>query len=375
MAAMHGLIMAVDDTSHNLELLRDLLENRGYKVIIEQDPRRAIEDVAHHQPDLVLLDIMMPHLDGFTFCERMKANPSTAHIPVIFISALHDTKDIVRGFDVGGVDYITKPFQQKEVMARVNSQMTLVHQRQEIAEQHQQSVAYFETLNTMKEQFIRSATHDLKNPLHIIAGYAALLEEMPPEEFAETGDQLVEGILNGTRRMQALIEEMLDLAQMETGSTQLSLDQIRAGDLLRHAYREYVAMAEQQGIRLELDVTEPDPNIFADISKMARAIENLVTNAIKYTAEGGEVWLRTDIDGDRVMLSIIDTGLGIPPDAIDSLFAPFFRVNAKDHRQREGTGLGLSIVKSIIEQHGGTITVESELGVGSTFRVILPIAS
>lgn len=367
--------MAVDDTSHNLELLRDLLENRGYKVIIEQDPRRAIEDVAHHQPDLVLLDIMMPHLDGFTFCERMKANPSTAHIPVIFISALHDTKDIVRGFDVGGVDYITKPFQQKEVMARVNSQMTLVHQRQEIAEQHQQSVAYFETLNTMKEQFIRSATHDLKNPLHIIAGYAALLEEMPPEEFAETGDQLVEGILNGTRRMQALIEEMLDLAQMETGSTQLSLDQIRAGDLLRHAYREYVAMAEQQGIRLELDVTEPDPNIFADISKMARAIENLVTNAIKYTAEGGEVWLRTDIDGDRVMLSIIDTGLGIPPDAIDSLFAPFFRVNAKDHRQREGTGLGLSIVKSIIEQHGGTITVESELGVGSTFRVILPIAS
>lgn len=374
MAANHGLILAVDDTPHNLELLHDLLENRGYSVIVSDDPRQGLDMIRTEHPDLVLLDIMMPHIDGFEFCRQMKADPDTAHIPVIFISALHDTKNVVRGFDVGGADYITKPFQQKEVLARVNNQITLVRQRQEIAEKHRQSVTYFETLNTMKEQFIRSATHDLKNPLHIISGYAALLEDMTGAEFEATGDQLVEGIMIGTRRMQALIEEMLDLAQMETGSTAVSLDRARAGDLMRHAFREYYAMAEQQQIAIRVEVEEPDAYVYVDINKIARAIENLVTNAIKYTPAGGAVWLRTERNGERMALSIADSGIGIPETDLDSLFDPFFRVNNSDHRQREGTGLGLSIVKSIVEQHGGTIEVESTVGAGSVFRVWLPIA-
>lgn len=374
MSTISGSILIVDDTPHNLELLSDLLTVRGYDVMTASDPRVGLDMAATDAPDLVLLDIMMPHMDGFQFCERLKENPATAHIPVIFISALHDTNNIVRGFDVGGVDYITKPFQQKEVLARVNNQMVLVQQRKEIAEKHRQSVVYLETLNTMKEQFIRSATHDLKNPLHIISGYAALLEEMTGAEFEATGDQLIEGILSGARRMQSLIEEMLDLAQLETGSTGLSLDLARAGELLRHAQREYRIMAEQHGVALSVEVAEPDVYVYIDINKMSRAIENLVTNAIKYTGAGGDVLLRTTIAEQAVYLDVIDTGIGIPDEALENLFDPFFRVNKAEHRQREGTGLGLSIVKSIIEQHGGTITVESEPDVGSTFRVTLPIA-
>lgn len=368
-----GYVLAVDDTEHNVDILADLLLSRGYDVKTELDGPSALRSVRDRHPDLILLDIMMPGMDGFEFCRQLKADASTADIPVIFISALHDTTNIVKGFEVGGVDYVTKPFKQQEVLARVESQITLARQRKELQVQHKQRIHYFETLTKMREQFIRGATHDLKNPLHVVMGYAALMRDMTGAEFEATGDELIEAIIVGAQKMQALVDEMLDLAQLETASTELAFEEVSALTLLKHVRSGFLGMADEKSQTLVLDASAADVRVSVDVNRVVRALDNLVSNAIKYTPDGGTITLSALVQDDEVLLLVKDTGLGIPPDSIRNLFEPFFRVNTEAHREPDGTGLGLSIVQTIMEQHGGRASVESKLGVGSTFKLHLPI--
>ena len=369
-----GRIVVVDDTTFNVELLHDILVATGYTVYGYDKPVEAYDALEELQPDLILLDIMMPVLPGFEFCEKLKANPNIAHIPVIFISALSDSGTIVKGFDLGGADYIMKPFERREVLARVKHQITMVQQRRDLDRQHQQQVQSFETLNVMKEQFIRSATHDLKNPLHMIVGYAGLLEDIAPEEFTTLGPQLIRGIQDGAEKMQALIEEMLDLAKLETRTTPLNFQNVTLGYILEHTVKMFEMMAQQKNITLTLAVEPPNIDLYVDVNRLSRAFENLVSNAIKYTPDGGNVHIESTHGDKEVYIAVSDNGYGIPEDALPQLFQPFFRVNTKQHRAQDGTGLGLSMVKSIIEQHNGTISVESESGAGTIFKVCLPIA-
>lgn len=367
-----GYVLAVDDTAHNVELLADLLMAQGYEVETHLDARVALAATQNRRPDLILLDIMMPNMDGFEFCRRLKNDPATAEIPVIFISALHDTTNIVKGFEVGAVDYITKPFKQQEVLARVASQITLAQQHVQIQSQHRQRMHYFETLAKMRQQFIHGATHDLKNPLHIVLGYVGLLEGLSGAEFESTGPALIQGIITGAQKMQALIDEMLDLAQLETGRTELELSEVGVDTLLQHVTDSYGGMAVQKGQTLAVGSNVSTGKVFVDINRFIRALENLVTNAIKYTPPGGWIELNAAVHGDEMIVSVQDNGLGIPAESMVNLFEPFYRVNTSAHREQDGTGLGLSIVKTIIEQHNGRVTVESAAGQGSTFRLHLP---
>lgn len=374
MYASKGRVLIVDDTPYNVELLQDLLEGVGYEVIPATEAESTFHQLPDFAPDLILLDIMMPYMDGFTFCKKMKADPRTADIPVIFISALDDLDNMLRGFEVGAVDYITKPFQQPEVLARVNSQMTLVHQRRDIEARHQQQLHYYETLNTMKAHFIQSATHDLKNPLHIIIGYANLLLEFEPGEFEEKGEKLVHNILEGAEKMRHLIAEMLDLAQMQTGTDFLAIQATPIQRLIEKNIESYQALAQQKNVRLSCQYEGDPPTVKADPNKLGRALENLIANAIKYTPAGGYITTRVGCEDNRAYIIIEDSGLGIPADALPHLFTPFYRVDNDTHRQEEGSGLGLSIVKSIIEHHQGQISVDSTEGHGSTFTLYLPCA-
>lgn len=367
-----GYVLAVDDTVHNVELLADMLKANGYEVGTQTDSRAVLAAVQQHRPDLILLDIMMPHLDGFALCRRLKADPDTATIPVIFISALHDTSNIMKGFEAGAADYITKPFKLQEVLARVASQITLSQQYAELQAQHQQRVHYFETLAKMRQQFIHGATHDLKNPLHIVLGYAGLLEGMSGPEFEANGAELVAGIIAGAQKMQLLIDEMLDLAQLETGRTVLELSEVSVEMVVQHVVDSYQTMAAQKGQTLTAATDGVDAKLFMDINRLVRALENLVSNAIKYTPAGGAIEIGATLGPDEVVIYVQDNGLGIPEAQMANLFEPFFRVNTTAHRSQDGTGLGLSIVKTIIEQHGGQITVTSVEGQGSIFRLHIP---
>ncbi|MBN1564229.1 MAG: hybrid sensor histidine kinase/response regulator [Anaerolineae bacterium] len=366
-------ILMVDDVPSNLIALSDMMTTFGYGVEKARDGRSTLEAVKANPPDLILLDINMPDMNGYEVCEKLKADPATRDIPVIFISALSETENIVRGFEIGGVDYITKPFQYREVVARVQNQLMLVYQRRQIEALRAQDRQYFESLNRMKDQFIRMATHDLRNPLNVILGYTHVLDRL---EVAESDkpllNQSVENIRDSVDKMRTLVTDMLDLAQLETGS-HLSLSAVVLNDFLQKCLTSFHVLASQEQIELVYEAPPGDACITIDESYMARVVDNLVANAIKYSPPKSKVTVRAWIKGGCTSIEVQDTGIGIPKADLPHLFDAFYRVQNAGSEQVEGSGLGLSIVKTIVEQHGGQITVQSKTGQGSTFRVVLPM--
>jgi two-component system sensor histidine kinase/response regulator len=366
-------ILAVDDTPSNLHALSDLLLTRGYGVRQARDGPTALDMLQTGDlPDLILLDIYMPAMDGYEVCQHLKADPRTRDIPVIFISALSETDNIVKGFEVGGADYITKPFQFREVLARVASQLTLVQQRRQIEALRAQDRQYFESLNRMKDQFIRMATHDLRNPLNVILGYASVINRLDVSAHDRSlRAQAVENIRQSVEKMRTLVTDLLDLAQFETRSY-LSMTPKPLGAFLAKCLGGQNVIAMQKNIEL---VSTPPPEyviVHIDENYMARVIDNLVSNALKYTPSGGQVKVRTTWDETSTTIEVSDTGMGIPEQDLPHIFDAFYRVRQGEHEHIEGSGLGLSIVKTIVEQHGGKVKVESKPGQGSTFWVTLP---
>ncbi len=366
-------ILMVDDVPSNLAALSDMLTTFGYRVQQARNGRSALELIKAKLPDLILLDINMPDMNGYEVCERLKVDANTRDIPVIFISALSETENVVRGFELGGVDYITKPFQFREVVARVQNQLMLAYQRRQIEALRAQDRQYFESLNRMKDQFIRMATHDLRNPLNVILGYTHVLNrlEVAPSDKSLL-QQSVENIRDSVEKMRMLVTDMLDLAQLETGS-RLILTDVGLGDFLEKCLSSFHVLANQHNIELVYEAPPGSVRIQVDESYMTRVIDNLVSNAIKYSPNGGKVTVRAWAKDRRAGIEVCDTGIGILATDLPHLFDAFYRVQTDAIEGIEGSGLGLSIVKTIIEQHGGTITVQSEPGKGSIFRIVLPV--
>ena len=369
----HVTILMVDDAPANVQLLADMLVSRGYTIQVATSGKQALAMIADDPPDIVLLDIFMPDMDGYDVCARLKADPATTNIPVMFISALAETDDIVRGFDVGGVDYITKPFKFQEVMARVVNQLMLVHQRREIEALREQDRQHFELLDKMKNEFLRMATHDLRNPLNVILGYTGVLERIEANGHDNVLLQEArEGIEGNVEKMRALVTDILDLAKMETGG-ELVLVPVSLTAFLERSLSGFYRLAEENGITLVWEPPDYDVRIVVDASHMMRVVDNLLSNALKYTPQGGQITVAAVPGDGHVVIDVADTGLGVPEADLPYLFDAFYRVDNEAHGRIEGSGLGLSIVKTIVEQHGGTIHVDSQEGQGSVFSVTLPL--
>ncbi len=355
-----GQILVVDDVQANRQIMLSMLQSRGYQVVLAESGEEALAIVREVPPDLILLDVNMPVMDGYVVCEHIKADPSTRDIPVIFVSAMGEVTDKVRGFQVGGVDYITKPFKIEEVLARVRSQITLSRQRQQIL-----------ALSRMKDQLIHTVSHDLKNPINIIMGYADMMtrpDELSQEDVADFAGM----VLATARKMNMLVSDLLDISQLETGGVKLKIEPVCAATLIAETLDTFDMLASQKPITLTSQVDPPDLSFPADPRRLGQVLSNLVSNGIKYTPAGGQVSVSAQQEDGHIVLRVADTGLGIPPDVVPRLFEKFYRIPEEAYYAEEGTGLGLSIVQGIVEQHGGSITVESEVGQGSTFQVILP---
>ena len=379
MSDANGLanILAVDDTPQNLELLVSLLDKRGYKVRPEIDGKMALMSVQSTPPDLILLDINMPEMDGYEVCERLKADEATRDIPVIFVSALNEIIDKVKAFKVGGVDYVNKPFQIEEVVARIESQLMLYRQRQELERQREEIAAlrekekqHFEEMNNLKDQFIRTVSHDLKTPIGVITAYVDILKM----KLGDVNEDILEHlnrIRHNATRMHTLVVELLDLARIESGGS-LKLEPVEIIDFVQTCVDDFSFSAKEKDIALSFSPSETDYTLQLDSLRMSQVVNNILSNAIKYTPEGGLVDVDIQPNGNNVHVIIKDTGFGIPEEDLPHLFEKFFRVYSKEHREVEGTGLGLSIVKAIVEQHNGNIWAESEFGKGTTFFISVP---
>ncbi|MEN9204281.1 MAG: response regulator [Thermostichales cyanobacterium BF4_bins_65] len=362
-----GNVLLVDDTPDNLRLLSSILSDQGYKVRSVIRGSMALTAVQASPPELILLDITMPEMSGYEVCQRLKQDPKTADIPVIFISALDDVLDKVKAFRVGGVDYISKPFQLEEVLARVETHITLSRQRQALQRQKQE----IESLGQLKDHLLSTVSHDLKSPLTVILGLTKLLQAtLELGDLAQQREMLARIQASG-EKMLNLVTDLLDLSRIEQGM-QLELAEVDLAGVVQQQVLAAEFAACQKHITIELNLPTTPLPVQADSRRIEQVIGNLLSNAIKYTPSGGTITLATEVSPSQIQLHVQDTGFGIPAADLGRIFERFYRVNQPQHRQEPGTGLGLAIAKEIMLQHGGNLTVSSELGKGSRFTMVLP---
>ncbi len=369
-----GNILIVDDTPANIQLLAEMLTANDYDVRPTNSAKRAMDAILRAAPDLILLDVNMPDVDGYTFCQQLKANATLRDIPVLFISVFDELSNKVRGFAVGGVDYITKPFQSQEVLVRIETHLELTRRRQEIETLRHWETTYLRQMNELKDDLLNMASLDLKYPLGLVLGYSQFLFDNLNERQvllpAEVG--YFESIVRAAEQMRRLIHDLLELSLIE-GRLDMQRTTVSLHAYLQKCFDDMTLAAEQKKVSLSFVSPEPDTLIAIAPERFAQVMQNVLSNAIKYTPAGGHVRLSAEINADQVAIQVADTGLGIPAEAIPHLFDRFYRVNLPEHQLQTGTGLGLTIVKSIVEQHDGQIKVESTLNKGTTITIVIPI--
>jgi len=377
------LILIVDDNSVSIRMLVHVLKKKDYDIAISRNGCQAINMLEDIHPDLILLDIMMPDLDGFKVCRTLKDNPRTREIPVIFLTAKEETEDLVQAFELGAVDYVTKPFNGLELLARVqthldlkfarDTQRELLIQLEENLKEIKEKNEKLEELNKIKNEFLGMAAHDLRNPLGVIqvtSEYLLLLDLN--NNMSEEQIDLLREINTSSEYMRDMLNELLDITAIESGQLKLEIKVEDYIKFLKHIIKLNKPLADRKEISLKLNVKDIIPPISFDRNKITQVLNNLITNAIKFSWPDTEISIEVRKEDDFIVTGIIDQGQGIPFDEISNIFKPFQKTSVKATAGERSTGLGLAITKKIVEGHGGKISVESTVGKGTKFYFTLP---
>jgi signal transduction histidine kinase len=367
-----GTILVVDDNPINLELLLNNFGKAGFKVLVAKDGPGALKRLQYAKPDLILLDVMMPGINGFELCRQLKENEVTAGIPIIFMTALDDTANKIKGFQAGAVDYVTKPFQQEEVLARVTTHVTLRHLQQHLQVQNEQLArtnAQLAERNRELDTFAHTVAHNLKNPVGLITDFAeSIAREV---RLPETSQRQLEVIVRSGRKMSSIINDLLLLAGMR--KTEIEPSPLNMARIVGEVQQRLIVQLEQcQG---ELIVPNDWPVALGYAPWVEAIWINYISNGLKYGGQPPRLHLgATAGSGNLVRFWVRDNGPGLTPDQQTHLFTEFTRLNPAES---EGYGLGLSIVRRIVEKFGGQVGVESEgiPGQGCTFFFTLPKAN
>jgi signal transduction histidine kinase len=369
------VILIADDLQDNLNIVKAVLGYKGYKVETAKNGKQVLEEVAKQIPDLILLDIQMPEMNGFEACRHLKANPEFKEIPVIFLTAKADSYDIVDGFKHGAVDYITKPFNTMELLARVQTHLELKRSRDLLAEKNKYLeviTAGLTKLNNEKNDFMEIAAHDLKNPLSTIRGLADFLRR-DTNLAQESIKVMLENIVKSSERMFSIIHNLMDVSAIEEGSFRFDATPVDVELIVRDLAEQYRYQADVKRISLQLDIP---PHIVATIhgnfDTLTQVLDNLLSNAIKYSPDETTVIIRLSKNGSSVRCEVRDEGMGILESDRNSLFGKFVRLSTRPTGNEASTGLGLYIAKKLTEAMNGTIECLSEPGKGSTFILEFP---
>ncbi|MDZ8080403.1 MAG: ATP-binding protein [Nostoc sp. DcaGUA01] len=501
-------ILVIDDTPENLNLLSAMLTDQGYKVRSVTKGSTGLRGANAVPPDLILLDVNMPEMNGYEVCQNLKANDRTREIPVIFISALGDVLDKIKAFAVGGVDYITKPFQLEEVLARIENHLTIRQLQQQLQAQNQQlqqeihdrtkaeekfakvfrsspnpiaiatvsearfldanpsflrisgysleevightateidlgknTVAFAQKIQLLPEtgslynqefefctkssevktilisielidlagvpcallianditerkrlenEFISLVSHELRTPLTSTMGALDLLGAGQLGTLTQQGQKVLSIATTNTERLMRLVNDILDLERMKSAKIFMRKAKCNVAELLITATEAMQAMADK--LQVQLIVNPLTIELWADSDRLLQTLTNLISNAIKFSEPGDRVWISAILSESKtvdsqesqnsltsspnyVLITIQDEGRGIPEDKLQIIFERFQQVDASDSRNKGGTGLGLAICRNIVQQHNGKIWVQSILGQGSTFYVLLPLTT
>jgi Signal transduction histidine kinase len=417
--------MVVDDTLADLKLMAGLLFKYGYQVRPVSSGTRALESVAIEKPDLIMLDVMMPGMDGYEVCRRLKLDEHSRDIPVIFISALNEAANKVIGFKAGGVDYITKPFQEEEVLIRMETHLALSRLQQQVLERNvqleqeivrrrraeeellqeheelecrvaertkeieesnrqlrgceknaQNLIAQLRQSDQNKNVFLNMLSHELRNPLALIMMSLSLQDQVPPGGEEDLKARKV--MARQTAHLSRLVEDLLDVTRITQNKITLKKERVELNELVKIAVADYRASFTEKEMELRIESTSDLLYLEADSARLTQIIGNLLHNAFKFTSQGGQVLISVYHDESTLeaIIKIQDNGIGIKPEILPDLFEPFMQVDSTLDRSSGGLGLGLAIVKGMVELHKGSVSVHSEgLGKGTQLTVRLPLAN
>ncbi len=370
-------IMIVDDAQLNIDILRKVLTPEGYLIVTETSGGAALESAPRLKPDLILLDVMMPGINGFETCRRLKQHEATRDIPVIFITAKTDTTAILEGFKVGGLDYIRKPFEFDEVRVRLRTHIQaqmLLRNNIRLVEELETKNQRLEDINALKNKFLGIAAHDLRNPLSSIRGFSELLMGDESELSSEQRNEFLKTIYNLSDYMLILVNDMLDIAVIENGGLNLRLVASSLTQLINERVRVNQLMANGKHIHIHTEISDT-PEMQFDTYRISQVLDNLLGNAIKFSPCGKNLWVSAGVRDSMAHVSVQDEGPGLTDEDQTKLEGDFQRLllSPAPTAGEKSTGLGLAIVKSIMKAHGGELNVVSQLGRGSTFTVTLPL--
>ncbi len=354
-------ILVVDDTPKNIQILGITLNKEGYQVGFAQSGKKALKMISSDHFQLILLDVMMPGMDGFETCKQIKKNPEYSDIPVIFLSAKTDSESIVKGFKAGGVDYITKPFNKPEVLARVKTHLDLLKHKLELKE----AIA-------TKDKFFSIISHDLKNPCGSMYGLLHLLKNKYNKFSDDKRLHFINVLLRASVNIQKLLDDILDWSRIERGMIMFSPMKIMIADRIN----EIIELYSEQINDKQLVVKNNCPNefeVYGDINMVNTILRNVLSNAVKFTPKGGEIEAGCKMYNNKSgLIYVKDSGVGISGENINRLFNKKQTYSTRGTDSEQGTGLGLMLCKEFVHKHQGEIWVESIKGKGSTFFFTLP---
>jgi signal transduction histidine kinase len=357
------LLLVVDDEPANLALMKRVFQS-PYRVMCVSSGQEALDLLAQAPFDLVLLDIMMPSMDGLETLSHIRSKASTADLPVILISALSEVEDIVQGLKLGANDYITKPVEIDLMLARVETQLAL----KRLQDERKQHIVELQAAHEMKDRFLQMASHDLKGPLGNIAMAQFLLRKLLQDNA--DGLQLLDLVADVVENMEHVIKDFLDTAALQSGRMDLHVENVPVDELIFSILGQYQFIAQKKEI--ELHVLAAHGMISADRERVTQVLNNLISNAIKYSPRGSTVTLWTELQAHSVRICVSDQGPGIPAEERGRLFTQFGKLSTRPTEGENSTGLGLWIVKHLVTLLNGQVGVECPPEGGSIFWIELP---
>jgi len=370
-------ILIVEDNQENMDLLVYFLRPQGYEIIGVGDGLSALEKVEEEHPDIVLLDIMLPKMDGYEVCTRLKKDPETKFIPIIMLTALKELKDKVRALEVGADDFLSKPFENIEMLARVKSLLRLKEYHDELQSKNLELAQKNESLMGMdrfKEDLTNLIIHDMKNPLFVIQGNLQMMsmsmENVPPEILKK----YTQRIERSSQQLLRMVVNLLDISRIEDGTINLKHDHADINEIIEEIIQRIKDYPENQNKDILIELDSNLPELVMDKSVMERVFENLINFSITNLIEEGKLTISTSaVDDHKIQLVTHDSGTQIPKNYHDKIFEKFSQAEIKNSGYRVDRALGLTFCKMAVESHQGSMWLDMENKVGNRFIIELPI--
>ncbi len=366
------ILVVDDDVSARNLLITYLGHHHGYTMLEAENGQIALDLIAADPPDLVVLDIMMPGLSGLEVLQTVRGRYQPTELPVVLLTALGDTGDVTRGLELGASDYLVKPVDLAVLTARIRGHL----RNKRLHDQALAGLEQLRELDVLKDRFMQIAAHDLKSPLGTIGMGLQILGDAVADR--DEAGQEIERVLQmmefAVATMRSIIDDYLDLQTIKAGRLELDLQSIQLNHQLESVLDQFRPYADSKSIALEADLDPALPRISGDPDRLAQVINNLISNAIKFTPRGGQVVARTRGNGGSLRLEVSDSGPGIRPEEVPLLFQEFTRLSNRPTGGEKSSGVGLAIARYLIEAHQGRIGVHTQPGQGSTFWVELPVA-